>query len=98
MALRRARAWPPFQLSRLGGASARGRRAVAAFALGAALSVLGLAGVVGGGAAARGPFTAGNAGWGSSGDGGYNRATYSIVRLDSSASAFANPYYSRDYD
>jgi hypothetical protein len=84
MALRRARAWPPFQLSRFGGESARGRRAVAAFALGVALSVLGLAGLVGSGAAARGPFAAGA--W------SYNRATYSIVRVDSWATAFANPY------
>jgi hypothetical protein len=92
MALRRARAWPPFQLSRFGGESARGRRAVAAFALGAALSVLGLAGLVASGAAARGPFAAGNSVWSSARDGGYNRATYSIVRVDSSATAFSNPY------
>jgi hypothetical protein len=94
MALRRAQAWPPFELSRLSGGSSRGRRAVAAFALGAALSVLGLAGLVASGAAAHGPFTGTGSIWG----GGYNRATYSVVRFDSSATAFANPYYSREYN
>ncbi len=99
MALRRERAWPPFELNRFGGKSTRGRRAVAAFALGAALSALGLAGLVASGAAAHGPFAGAGAAWGGAnyggGYGGY-QATYSVVQLDPYASS--RHYYSREYN
>jgi hypothetical protein len=101
MALRRARAWPPFQLNRFGGESARGRRALAAFALGAALSVLGVAGLVASGAAARDPFLGAGAAWSGARDGGYGayQATYSFVRVDPYASERRYgqyDYYGRD--
>jgi len=92
MASRRARAWPPFKLSRFSGGTARGHRAVAAFVLGAALSAVGLAGLVASGAAARGPY---NPVWGSVSGGGY-QPTYSVVHVD--PYAYGRRYYSGDYD
>ena len=58
---------------------------------------MGLAGLVASGAAARGPFASGNPGWGSATEGGY-QATYSVVRIDPYASAYAHRYYQAEYN